>query len=73
MKEKAFPIIVDSETEIAYIKEGHDLRDHFAGLAMQGIIVNKRNDLTIDDMANLAYQYAEAMMKARKTAHETLD
>ena len=41
-----------------------ELRDHFAGLALQGILACDYS--TTDDPAILAYQYADAMMKARE-------
>lgn len=46
------------------------LRDHYAGLAMQGICVNAgRNKFDVDqadDIASYSYQIADAMLKARK-------
>jgi hypothetical protein len=44
------------------------MRDHFAGLAMQGFMANKTNPLHFqpEDDATWAYQIADAMLKARE-------
>tara|TARA_R110000868_G_scaffold200917_2_gene448489 strand:+ start:26 stop:250 length:225 start_codon:yes stop_codon:yes gene_type:complete len=42
-----------------------DLNDYFAGLAMQGLLVNRKNDPSPDDIAQYAYLTAESMMKER--------
>lgn len=44
------------------------LRDHFAGLAMQGILANPNTPSTVDtvDVARDAYVMADDMLKARK-------
>ena len=45
---------------------GMDLRDYFAGLAMQGMLANSQQQEYFDDnIAHLAYSLADAMMKAR--------
>ena len=41
------------------------LRDQFAMAAMQGMLANTEN-MAFDSVAPLAYQYADAMMEARK-------
>ena len=42
------------------------VRDHFAGLAMQGIIANKGPYFTThSDIATWAYDYADAMIKEK--------
>lgn len=48
-----------------YAEEGMTLRDYFAAKAMQAIL----NDAEIfwDGAAPLAYQYADAMLKARES------
>jgi hypothetical protein len=53
------------------MQEGMTLRDHFAGLAMQGLIASPRgpaNGGTITDswVAENAYIVADAMLKARE-------
>jgi hypothetical protein len=46
-----------------------ELRDWFAGQALVGMIPSPRQPgvlpLTIDGMADAAYQYADAMLRAR--------
>jgi hypothetical protein len=44
--------------------EGMTLRDYFAAKAMQGFAANL-GPSTFQSRANLAYQWADAMMKAR--------
>lgn len=44
-------------------KELSALRDHFAGLAMQGFI--SRNELYREAIVETAYEYADAMLKQR--------
>jgi len=47
---------------------GMDLRDWFAGLAMQAILsrADARFTTTLDYVGGKAYQYANEMMKARE-------
>jgi hypothetical protein len=44
-----------------------DLRDWFAGLAMQGLLQSFNGDFELDDelLTNRAYELAEAMMESR--------
>lgn len=42
------------------------LRDHFAGLAMQGFLAHYGNNGTWDNLSEMSYQVADAMLKARK-------
>ena len=63
---RAFPMLGGN---ISPTQKGMELRDFFAAAALQGIIVSaevasKENDLT-QDVAK-AYEYADAMMKARE-------
>jgi hypothetical protein len=45
---------------------GMDLRDYFAAKAMQAILFDiKAIQVSMDKTANLAYQFADAMMEAR--------
>jgi hypothetical protein len=46
--------------------EGMDLRDHFAGLAMQKLM----GSADVDDCCQSAYAWADAMMKAREVKNE---
>lgn len=48
--------------------EGLSMRDHFAGLAMQGILSDPDAGLLDDDLnryAGIAYRVADAMLRAR--------
>lgn len=51
-------------------QEGMKLRDYFAAKAMQGIVVNtERNEFSfgkVDEIAQKAYELADAMLKARE-------
>ena len=77
---KAFPY----QTNALTFQQGMDLRDWFAGLALQSIITERgcnypatnsnfhletRDFENLDD-AELAYKYADAMMKARENRNE---
>lgn len=48
--------------------EGMTLRDYFAGKAMQGLLSDPdwRQDTTFEDTAYVAYEQADAMLRARK-------
>ena len=48
-----------------YAQEGMTLRDYFAAKALQGLLADA--DCFWDDAAPLAYQYADAMLKARES------
>ena len=50
------------------LREGISLRDHFAGLALPGLIVTKPDDVTLDLVAKAAYNVADAMMAERDKA-----
>jgi hypothetical protein len=46
--------------------EEMELRDHFAGLALQGMLANSQQQEYFDDnIAHLAYSLANSMMKVR--------
>jgi hypothetical protein len=66
---KAFPL----SNEKNYGQDGMDLRDYFAAKAMQAMAnaICKIDDLGIishapNDVAQISYVYADAMMKARE-------
>ena len=67
MKQSAFPI---SGSQYRHT-EGMTLRDYFAAKAMQGAITHglfnadKANVGYAEYIANIAYVYADAMLKAR--------
>ena len=43
------------------------LRDHFAGLAMQGLLANEDARLmAFDECSRVAYEHADAMIRARE-------
>jgi len=46
-------------------KKGMTLRDYFAAKAMQAII-SSHDNTTLDFVSGKAYQYADAMLKARE-------
>lgn len=58
----AFPINVDSEMTCL----GMTLRDYFAAKAMQGFASNLGPGVTFNSRAEIAYQWADAMLKARE-------
>jgi hypothetical protein len=70
---KAYPFIhkhpTSGQTSMA---EGKDLRDDFAGLAMQAFLSDSdwRQDMDFDETATAAYRQADAMMKAREVKNE---
>jgi hypothetical protein len=50
-----------------YYQEGMDLRDYFAAKAMQGLLTTiKDEEWQYDEVADIAYGMADAMMEARK-------
>ena len=44
---------------------GMTLRDYFAAKALQGILTDAEILMSISEIAELAYKYADEMMKAR--------
>jgi len=70
---KAFPthtISVNNEARITAVggEGGMELRDYFAAQALPMAIqeMNEAESYDINDAAIVAYQYADAMMKARQ-------
>ena len=62
---KAHPFIhKDPTSGLTRMEEGKDLRDEFAGLAMQALLHQGSN--VYDLMAQRAYNIADEMMKARE-------
>jgi hypothetical protein len=45
---------------------GMDLRDYFAAKAMQAMLVNRNEASYLQDMPKICYQWADAMLEARK-------
>jgi hypothetical protein len=63
---KAYPYMHKHPTSgQTTISEGMDLRDYFAGLAMQGLLASDVND-TMNSFATRSYMLADLMMKQRK-------
>ena len=70
---KAYPFIHKHPTTgNTTMEEGMDLRDWFAGLALPTAIkeVEESETYSLTEVAAIAYQYADAMMKAREVKHE---
>ncbi|MEN6384601.1 MAG: hypothetical protein ABFD79_05330 [Phycisphaerales bacterium] len=61
---KAFPITSHN----AIFSSGMDLRDFFAGMALQGMVTNEGiGDCGhVNGLARVSYELADAMMKARE-------
>ena len=56
-----------SELFETFAIQGMSMRDYFAAKVMPSLIKTFENHITTpDDVANLSYKYADAMMKARK-------
>lgn len=67
-KETGGPAFPTPATEWHGNDEGMTLRDHFAGLAMQGILSDPDAGLLDDDLkryAGVAYRAADALLRAR--------
>jgi hypothetical protein len=66
---KAFPIIdfENSEDGYIYFDQGMDLRDYFAAKAMQSLLFDiKAIQVDMNKTADLAYKFADEMMRARE-------
>jgi hypothetical protein len=64
----AFPVlIVDRPKELAHFN-GMTLRDYFAAKAIQGMFAsgNLPKSVQDDELASVAYEFADAMLKARE-------
>lgn len=58
-------------TGVTTSSEGMDLRDYFAGLAMQVRLITKtKNYWTLTEITEQAYMDADAMLKAREPKDE---
>jgi hypothetical protein len=56
-------------TGVTSSSEGMDLRDYFAGLAMQGLLASDVVD-TMEVFATTSYQIADLLLKARSKQDE---
>lgn len=68
---KAFPtpsVVEDTGTQYqtTSASSGMDLRDYFAAKAMQSLLADQNYDSPMFTLTKLAYQFADAMMEARK-------
>jgi len=64
---KAYPFFHRHPTTgVTTSSEGMDLRDYFAGVAMQKLM----GTADIDDCCQTAYTWADAMLKAREPKDE---
>jgi hypothetical protein len=61
----AFPV---PDIDGSKVCEGMTIRDYFAAKAMQSILAREhgRSTTTLEFVGNHAYQYADAMLKARE-------
>ena len=63
---KAYPYMHKHPTSgQTTISDGMDLRDWFAGMALQGLLASEVND-NMDTFATTSYVLADLMMKQRK-------
>lgn len=65
----AFPYsFVACPTEETFVAQGMTLRDYFAAKAMQALLARLMYGIEDDptDVATVAYDYADAMLKARE-------
>ena len=68
---KAYPIMYKHPTTGLIVEhEGMELRDWFAGLAMEALVSVDSIDLSEELFAKRAYKQADAMIKARENKDE---
>ena len=71
---KAYPIMFKHPTTGAIIEnQGMELRDWFAGLAMQAILGSLEDEFDSDEfdvLAKIFYRMADTMIKARESKDE---
>jgi hypothetical protein len=64
---KAFPSTTKDSSKPYDYFHGMNLRDYFAAKALPSLVKTLEHHITTpSDVAKLAYQYADAMMKARE-------
>jgi hypothetical protein len=69
VNEPAFPsngYVASSLGDLSTSEKGMTLRDYFAAKAMQGMLANPNRDYTFARAATDAYDWADAMLQARK-------
>lgn len=63
----AFPgYTMDMDTKRVSFQEGISIRDYFAAKAMQGFASNLGPGYAFNSRAEIAYEWADAMLKARE-------
>ena len=62
---KNAPYYINEDGASAH-QSGMDLRDYFAAKAMQAMLVNRNEASYLQSMPKICYQWADAMMEARK-------
>jgi hypothetical protein len=61
-----YPLVETAITNRIIIKDpGKEMRDDFAGQAMMSLITKYGVGVSYEETANIAYEYADAMMKVR--------
>lgn len=61
-----YPLMETAITNRIIIKDpGKEMRDDFAGQAMMSLVTKYGVGLSYEEAAQIAYEYADAMMKAR--------
>ena len=63
---KAFPSTTKDSSKPYDYFHGMNLRDYFAAKAMPAIIAENSGEISNESVAIIAYQMADAMMKARE-------
>lgn len=67
----AFPLCVpDYHGDRPHLESGMTLRDWFAGQALAGLLADGKNSGRFADIASDAYDFADAMLAARKGGAE---
>ena len=65
---KAFPFHIEIDEQNTCVEPGMDLRDYFAAKALTGL-TSQSVKAPLGLTAKLAYEYADAMMKAREVTN----
>lgn len=65
------PIYNPNTGDYIHGQPGMDLRDLFAGMALQGIVANPEAGGSIEEIAHYSYRYADAMLAERAKGGES--
>lgn len=65
---RAFPLVTQRpDGVVVEYNPGMDLRDYFAGKALQGLLATVKDETWFqDEVASICYEMADKMMKARE-------